>query len=290
VKAGKTVKEVRDSIHSFICKGESFLNICERVEEEIEKRGCKPAFPCNIGVNEIAAHYTASHNDNRTVPSNSVIKIDLGAHVNGYIADTATTVVRNSEYESMFVAAEEALDRAVKRISLGTKINDISRVIERTIESYGYKPISNLCGHKTTKYIVHSSPSIPNKSSLFSHGKLEPNNVYAVEPFVTTKDAAGIVVDGPPGNIYHLSKLKRPKNKKTRNLLASLHNKYRTLPFTTRWFFKESNTNDTKENFKILEREKRIESYPVFFEKTSKPVVQAEHSLLLTEKDVIKLT
>jgi len=289
VKAGRTVKEIRSRIVNLVREGRSFLDICEDIEETTREKGCEPAFPCNIGVNEVAAHYTASVDDQNVIPADSVVKLDLGAHVDGYVADSAVTVILNPEYEPMLIAAEEALDRALKIISPGTKIRDVSMTIQRTIAAYGYQPISNLCGHGIKLYIVHASPSIPNVASPFLYGKLESDNVYAIEPFVTTKDAAAVVVDGPCGNIYHLTKLKRPKDENCEKLFDRIYSAYRTLPFTTRWILKETSNEASRSLERLLER-RHVEAYPVFYERTGKPVVQAEHSILLTEKDVILLT
>ncbi len=289
VKAGRTVKEIRSRIVNLVREGESFLDICVDIEETTRKKGCEPAFPCNIGVNEVAAHYTASIDDQNVIPADSVVKLDLGAHVDGYVADSAVTVILNPEYEPMLIAAEEALDRALKIISPGTKIRDVSMTIQRTIVAYGYQPISNLCGHGIKPYIVHASPSIPNVASPFLYGKLESDNVYAIEPFVTTKDAAAVVVDGPCGNIYHLTKLKRPKDENCEKLFDRIYAAYRTLPFTTRWILKETSNEASRSLERLLET-RHVEAYSVFYERTGKPVVQAEHSILLTEKDVILLT
>ena len=290
VKAGKTIRQIRRSASEIVYEGKSYLDICEDIEEATREKGCEPAFPCNIGVNEVAAHYTASPHDDKVIPADSVVKVDLGAHLDGCIADTAVTVILNPEYELMLIAADEALDRALKAVSPGTKIRKVSRIVQRTIEGYGYKPISNLCGHRTTPYVVHASPSIPNLASPFTHGKLEPDNVYAIEPFVTTKDAAAKVIDGPPGNIHHIAKLRKPKSRTARNLFHRIYAKYRTLPFTLRWLLKEGIFSDIRMSFETLRKEARIESYPTYYEQTSKPVVQAEHSILLTRKEVVVLT
>jgi len=290
VQAGNVIKHVRDSITNLVDEGKSFLEICETIEEATRKKGCEPAFPCNIGVNEVAAHYTASANDKSVIPANSVVKLDLGAHLQGNIADTAMTVILNPEFEPMLIAAEEALDKAIKLISPGTKIKDVSRSIQRTIESYGYKPIANLCGHRTTPYVIHAGPSIPNIVSPFISGKFESNNVYVIEPFATTRDAAGTVVDGPSGNIYHISRLKRPRDKMPEKLFDQIYATYKTLPFTIRWLLKGTSSEKIMKTFETLLRERYIEAYPIFYEKTGKPVVQAEHSILLTEKETIILT
>jgi methionyl aminopeptidase len=290
VKAGSAIRQIRNLVTNLVYEGKTFLEICESIEAAIRKKGCEPAFPCNIGVNEVTAHYTASADDRNVIPAGSVVKLDFGAHIEGNLVDAAATVILNPEYEPMLVAATEAVDKAVRIIAPGTKIKDVSRIIQRTIESYGYRPIVNLTGHRIMPYIVHTNPSIPNVASQFTLGKFDSDNVYAIEPFVTTKDAAGITVDGSGGNIYHLTRLKRPKDQMCRKLFDHIYETYKTLPFTLRWLLKETSLGEVRRKFEFLIREGCVKDYPVLYEQTGRPVVQMEHSILLTDKETITLT
>ena len=85
------------------------MKFVKRVENEITKRGAKCAFPVNASINEIAAHYTAEPNDPITIKDTDLVKIDLGAQINGYIADTAVTVCYDAQFDGLVQAAEEAL-------------------------------------------------------------------------------------------------------------------------------------------------------------------------------------
>ena len=101
IKAGKIAGEVRENVRKKDWIGSTLAEICEYVESEIIKRGAKCAFPVNTSLNEVAAHYTAEPNDPKTVSDSDLIKIDLGAQINGYIADTAVTVNYDSQYDSL---------------------------------------------------------------------------------------------------------------------------------------------------------------------------------------------
>ena len=92
IQAGKIASEVREMVRVKDWIGKTVYEICEWVEDEIRKRGAKCAFPVNTSINEVAAHYTAEPNDPITIKDTDLIKIDLGAQINGYIADTAVTV------------------------------------------------------------------------------------------------------------------------------------------------------------------------------------------------------
>ena len=116
----------------------------------------KCAFPVNTSLNEVAAHYTAEPNDPKTVSDSDLIKIDLGAQINGYIADTAVTVNYDSQYDSLVQAAENALEAAMSMIKSGVKSKDVGRKIQNSIMDMGFKPIANLSGHSLDQYTIHA--------------------------------------------------------------------------------------------------------------------------------------
>jgi methionyl aminopeptidase len=97
IKAGKIAAEVREIARERDWVGKTVYEICEEVENQIKKRGAKCAFPVNVSINEIAAHYTAEPNDPITITDSDLVKIDLGAQINGYIADTAVTVCHDTD-------------------------------------------------------------------------------------------------------------------------------------------------------------------------------------------------
>ena len=291
VRAGKIASKVREEIKRVVREGMPLIEVCELVENKIVSLGGKPAFPCNISVNEIAAHYTSPPEDRNVIPEKSLVKIDIGVHVNGYIADTATTVCFNPEYEDMVYAAEKALEAAIKAMRPGVLINAVSSRIQATIERYGFKPISNLTGHEIGRYMIHAGSSIPNVSH-FSISRLRLGHVYAVEPFVTLKNAVGKVESLPEKYIFRLIKYKSSlKNAEAQKLLKFIKDNFRTLPFAERWLVRYYKENPSgKQVFSMLLSSKYLTAYPVFVEASLKPVAQAEHTVYISDEGAIVLT
>lgn len=282
-KAGKITREIRGKVKNFIREGMRVIELCERIEEEIKNLGGEPAFPCNIGIDHIGAHYTSPPKDETVIGHGSLVKVDFGAHVNGFIADAALTISIGSEHEELIEVAEEALQKALDIMEIGIRVSSIGEAIEKVIKSYGYKPISNLTGHSISRYMIHSGVSIPNVSGNY-HGKIEPWSIYAIEPFVTLSEARGEVVNGPPGNILQVLKLKGPKNQEFKKFFDGILKRYRTLPFARRWI-------DIPE--KIIEKlieDNVIYEYPVLIEATGKPIAQAEHTVLTMDREIIVIT
>jgi methionyl aminopeptidase len=288
-RAGKIAASVREKVRKIVKEEMSILEICEEVERQIRENNAEPAFPCNVSVNEIAAHYTSPPNDKQKIAKGSLVKVDIGVHVDGYIADTATTVCFNPEYENLVRAAEEALNTAIKTIQPGMFTSKLGSAIQKTIESYGCKPISNLTGHQVGRFMIHAGKSLPNVFHV-STSRIRVGEVYAIEPFVTLADAAGRVESGKGGTIFRLVKHKSLKNSAAKKLLTYIENRFRTLPFTERWLQDVFPRNRYGNAFQELIKSKVLMVYPPFIEASLKPVAQAEHTVLIEEKGCMVLT
>ena len=286
---GKILRETREELKSFVRENMPIIEVCEKAEELIRRKGGKPAFPCNVSINEVAAHYTSPPNDTRRIPEKSLVKVDVGAHVDGYVTDTAVTICFNPEYREMVDAAEQALKRAVEAIRPETSTSRLGALIEQTIKAKGFKPISNLTGHSVGRYLVHAGTSIPNVAHL-SLTKLKVGEAYAIEPFVTLPNAVGKVEDTPEATIFRFVKQKPLKNAHAKKLLKHIEENFKTLPFTERWLQGVVPKEHYKEAFQELLASKAIMSYPVFIEVSRKPVAQAEHTVLIVEDGCLVLT
>lgn len=288
-QAGRIAAEVRSQIRRIAHENMPIIELCEKTESLIRERGGRPAFPCNVSINEIAAHYTSSPGDRRTIPEDSIVKVDIGVHVDGYIADTATTVCFNPEHESMVQAAEEALGKAIEILHPGLPISRFGSIVEGTIKARGLKPVSNLTGHQVGRYQIHAGKSLPNVSHV-SLSKINVDEVYAIEPFVTVADAVGRVENWAEAHIFRFQKRKSLKNPYAKQLLRYIHENFHTLPFTERWLQKCVPQNNYRDAFSELLSSRSVISYPVFIEVSRKPVAQAEHTVLIQERGCVVLT
>ena len=287
--AGKIAAEVREQVKRSVSEGMPIIDICERTEALIRKKGGKPAFPCNVSINEITAHYTSPPGDKRTVPSGGLVKVDLGVHVDGYIADTAQTVCFNPEYEDLVTTAEDALQTGIKIIRAGMFTSRFGSTVQKVIESHGLKPIANLTGHQVGRYMIHVGRSLPNVSHL-SASRVNAGEVYAIEPFVTLKNAAGKVESGREAHIFRFVKQKSLKNEHAKKLCDYIVQNFHTLPFAERWLQKVTSPDRYKAAISELLSSKTLMAYPVFIEASGKPVAQAEHTVLVTRDGCEVLT
>ena len=289
-ESGKILSRVREHVKGLPVGGMSVLNVCEEVERKICELGGGPAFPCNVGINEVAAHYTSPWNDKSVIPNDSVVKIDFGVEVDGCITDTSITLSLNPAYDSLVVAVETALEEAISAVAPGRKLSDVGGIIEDAITRYGFRPIRNLTGHKIERYTIHAGKSIPNVRGLES-GRFEVGEIYAIEPFATYREADGVVRERMPAYIFRFARMKGMKTAAARKLAADLQTRYRSLPFASRWVLRNRGENEIMdEEFMELMESKVIAGYPVLVETSGAIVTQAEHTVLVTDDGCRVLT
>ena len=285
IQAGKIAGEVRENVRKTDWVGKTVFEICEHVENEIKKRGAKCAFPVNTSINEVAAHYTAEPNDPLVIKDDDLVKIDLGAQINGHIADTAVTVCYNAEYDSMVQTAELSLSNAMSMMKVGVKSSDVGRTIEKTIKQMGFLPIANLSGHSLDQYTIHAGKSVPNIWSIGSF-TFNENQAFACEPFVTTGEGLGFVHEGKIKNIFALSSRKKTKDKDADKMLDYIWQNFNLLPFALRWLTTEWEEKEARRLLEILVKKKAVHAYPILVEGNGQRVTQAEHTFIPNETGV----
>jgi len=286
-KAGLIAAKVRNTVVQEIEPGVKVLDICDRAEKMIRELGGGIAFPTNVNINSVAAHYVSPVEDDTLVPERSLVKLDVGVHVQGYIADTAATACLDSNLSYLVEAAEAGLDAAIKTIRPGVRASDVGAAIEQAIKARGAKPIRNLTGHKLARYVVHAGASIPNVAD-HDHHVIQEGDVYAIEPFAVPNNADGLVTDGPPSNIYRVLK-KHSLKGAAKRMMKHIQAEHRTLPFASKWVLRMFPGPEGVSAFRELLESKCIMSYPQLVEITRATVAQAEHSVILT-KDGCEVT
>jgi len=269
-RAARIAAEARVLGISLVVPGAERREVAEAIEDFIRAEGAQPAFPSNLSRNDEAAHFTPSPDDVGVFRAGDLVKVDVGAHLDGAIADTADTVEVGGthRHDNLVRAAREGLAAGIAAVRPGVRVNDLSRAIAAAIHARGLKPIENLTGHSIERYLLHAGKSIPNVPG-YSDATLAEGEVIAIEPFAT--NGAGAIGNGPFGNIVRFRADPGPKDPEIARLFA----RFRTLPFTARWA-------DRPGELEALRRAKRaLQTYPVFVERGHGLVAQAEHTILV---------
>ena len=280
IKAGKIASNVREAVIKKTKPGVKLLELADFIENQTRKLGGEVAFPANLSLDNIAAHYTPTKDDETIIPENSNLKIDIGVHIDGYVADTAKTVTFGDKEEKLSEASEAALEEAIKLIKPGVKLSDISKKIEATITSYGYKPVSNLTGHGLDKFFLHAAPQIPNISVNIDI-KLQEGQAIAIEPFAT--DGRGSVKENTPTLIYMMTQRKPVRNTDSRKAMEFAE-RFKGLPFAERWLPFDS-LFKTRLALRELKEKEVFYEYPPLVE--TGMVSQHEHTLIVKDEPIV---
>ncbi|MBD3312413.1 type II methionyl aminopeptidase [archaeon] len=279
IKAGRITARVREESKKWVVKGARYVDIADKIEERLKSLGAKPAFPVNISANNHAAHDTAGPGDERELESGDLVKIDLGASVNGWLGDTAyTKEIETDKHGALIKTSEDALKKAIELVKKGATLGEIGKAIGGVISKAGYNPIRNLGGHPLGEYQLHGDFVIPNYDNN-STQELAPGGI-AIEPFATNGE--GFVHNAPETLIYSLKKPRPVRNTIARKLLKHIVKNYNKLPFAERWIAREFKHYEY--GLRVLLKEKIIHGYNILREKKGRLVSQSEHSLLLNNE------
>ncbi|NOX71543.1 MAG: type II methionyl aminopeptidase [Candidatus Micrarchaeota archaeon] len=281
-KAGKAGAEIKKEILETIKPGTKILNLAEKIEKMIVDKGCGIAFPVNIGINEITAHYTPSHDDERVIEKGDLVKIDTGLHVDGFVADMAYTYC--DQPHEYIKAAEEAVKAALDVIKPGVTVGKVSEAIYESVEAKGLGVIRNLTGHGLDEYVIHGPPNIPNIRNE-NNAVIEEGMAIAIEPFITESD--GTVKDSQPTEIYSFLQPKAVRMNEARQILEVSAIEFNGLPFAKRWFAGVFSQMKLSMALRQLVQAEALHPYPVLKESQGRPVAQAEHTILVLEDPVV---
>jgi methionyl aminopeptidase len=272
--AGVIAKKILREGAEAVRIGGSYRELVEFVESRVREEGADLAFPLNVSLNEDAAHDTASAGEERVFSKGDVIKLDLGVHIEGYIADTATTVDLGSN-ALLLDASREALEAAVRNVRPGVTVGELGGAIQHEIESRGYRPVANLTGHGLGQFVIHQAPTIPNVG-INGGAVIAEGMVFAIEPFAST--GSGHVGEKTRVEIFSQIAAKPVRIPPARAVLEAVKDR-RGLPFARRWL------GGGKMDLTLagLMRAQVLHGYPVLSDVAGSLVSQHEHTIIVTE-------
>jgi len=261
--------------------------VLETIEDMIREGGGQPAFPAQASRNEIAAHYCSAPEDETVFVEGDLVKVDLGVHVDGWIADTACTVDLSADgrWKALVDASADALAAAIATVGDGVSVGDVGAAVERTITRAGFEPVRNLTGHGLDRWKVHVAPQVPNYAER-GGGRFRAGSVVAIEPFAST--GRGFIQEAGKAEVFML--VRPPRNTKglDKDVLKAIVG-WRGLPIARRYFtqFDRAVVDDTLAR---LARQGSLVRYPPLVEEAGAMVAQTEHTLFLGPDGVEVIT
>lgn len=281
MQAGAAAKKILAAGAGRIQVGTSLRDIADFVEGMIQDEGFGIAFPVNISLNESAAHDTPSPDDTRVFAEGDMVKLDIGVHLDGYIADTACTVDLGNQ-PLLCEASVAARDAAIQAVRPGVAIGTLGGIVAHEIKSRGFVPVANLTGHGLDQYCLHTGPNVPNIPGV-GGAVLEEGMVLAIEPFAST--GTGFVHDGRREEIFSQIVRRPVRLPAARKVLSEIEGR-NGLPFARRHIHVKS----ADLALARLLKDGIIRSYPVLSDVPGSFVSQAEHTMIVTGDGCIVTT
>lgn len=286
-EAGRISARVRDWAAREVKPGVLLRLVQEGVEDLIRQERASPSFPAQTSVNEIAAHYCSPPSDRTEFKEGDLVKLDVGAHVDGYPADTGVTIDLSvdGKWSVLILAASRALDAAIAALKDGVDTGRIGHMIERSIKAAGFRPIANLSGHGLARWSLHAPPQIPN-IAMAGGPVIGTGQVFAIEPFATT--GAGFVRESGVAEVFSQGE-KIARSGDVDGMCVDRIEAWRGLPFARR-YFPDIPPARFERCMKGLVRGGTVHAYRPLIEVSGGHVAWKEHSIYLSPEGPEVLT
>jgi len=272
-------------------------------KEKDMKKGI--SFPCCISVNNCICHFSPTTNNKQEdveLKAGDLVKIDMGAHVDGFIAVVAHTIVvpggegdkkmAEGRKADAILAAHYASEAALRLVKPGQETYTVTDTVQKIAESYNCKPIEGMLSHQLEQNIIDGRKTIiqnPTDAQRKEHEKyeFETHEVYAVDVLITTGEGHGrerdakVSIYKKTGNTYLL------KMKNSRDLYSKVTNKFGSMPFNLR-----SLEDLARAKMGVVEcvNHEILEPFQVLYERDGEFVAQFKFTVLLMPNGPLKIT
>ncbi|GAX74700.1 hypothetical protein CEUSTIGMA_g2148.t1 [Chlamydomonas eustigma] len=291
------------------CKdGAKIVDLCvcgdNVINVEVEKifKGKKlekgSAFPTCVSVNSVVGHFSPVSEDTTAVKSGDIVKIDLGVHIDGFIATQAQTVFVQEAATApvtgraadVMSAARTAFDAALRLIRPGKKVSEVAATLQSIAEAYGCNVVEGVMTHQMKQFIIDGNKCVLNKPSpeaKVEEAEFEENEVYAVDIVMSTGEGKPKVLDEKATTVYKraLDVEYNLKLKASRAVFSEVNKRYPTMPFTLRALVEGVDNKDLAKQMRLGMVEclnhQMLQPYPVLHEKPGDLVAQMKGTVLL---------
>lgn len=259
------------------------------------------AFPTCLSVNNCIFHFSPSKNDTDYVlKDGDVVKIELGAQIDGFAAVAAHTVVVQTDATAKvtgrkadaILAAYWASQAAIRLLKPENTNVQITEAVQKITDDYKCKPIEGMLSHQLKQFQTEAEKTIiqnPNDAQRKEHEKctFKVHEVYAIDVSVSTGEGIAKPKDVRTSVFKKTDFNYQLKLKSSRALLSEIKTKYGNFPFNLRNFEEEA-----KARMGIVEcvSHKMVDSYDVLYEKPTEIVARFKFTVLIMPNGVNLVT
>lgn len=230
------------------------------------------AFPTCISVNDCICNFSPLAAESRVLATGDVVKIDLGCHIDGYIATVGHTLVVGGKAEGKvadcIVAAYTGLQVAMKMCRAGTKSTEFTEALTRVAKEFGVSGLVGAQSHQMQRFVFDGAKSLAMVSDpevKVEECELEVGDVLQLDVCMTSGEGKMRLGEERTTVFKRVADVSyKLKMKASRYVLKEVSNKFATLPFTLRAF-----TDEKQARMGVLECTKHglLEEYKVMYEK-----------------------
>eukprot|EP00300_Choanocystis_sp_HF-7_P023898 c25286_g1_i1.p1 GENE.c25286_g1_i1~~c25286_g1_i1.p1 ORF type:complete len:406 (+),score=108.48 c25286_g1_i1:38-1219(+) len=257
------------------------------------------AFPTCISVNNVLGNFCPRESDEPVILNEGdLAKIELAAHVDGYIAGVSHTIVVGGKVDGrradVVAAARDALEASLRLLKPGTPSTAIPEMVAKIAEAYGVTPVEGVACNTVKRFVIEASKEVPikvkpeDKPEKFS---IEENEAYSMEfSFTTGEDGKCSNKDGVVTvyrravEVTYMLKLKA-----SRQLFSEINTKYPSLPFNFRDLEDKLGSAARLGIKEIVEHDLLI-PYPSVVDKAGEFIATFKCTCLVLPSGVIRLT
>ncbi|CAA2966784.1 ERBB-3 BINDING PROTEIN 1 [Olea europaea subsp. europaea] len=279
-------------------KGDAFIrdqtgNMYKNVKKKIE-RGV--AFPTCISVNNTVCHFSPLASDETVLEEGDMLKIDMGCHIDGFIAVVAHTHVLQEGLVSgrasdVIAAANTAAEVALRLVRPGKKNKDVTEAIQKVATAYDCKIVEGGLSHQMKQFVIDGNKvvlSVPGPETRVDEAEFEENEVYAIDIVTSTGEGKPKLLDEKQTTIYKraVEKNYHLKMKASRFIFSEINQKFPIMPFTARAL------EEKRARLGLVEcvNHDLLEPYPVLHEKSGDLVAHIKFTVLLMPNGSDRIT
>ncbi|KAL9242589.1 hypothetical protein vseg_016575 [Gypsophila vaccaria] len=279
-------------------KGDAFIreqtgSMYKNAKKKIE-RGV--AFPTCISVNNVVCHYSPLASDESVIEEGDVVKVDMGCHIDGFIATAAHThVVQDGPVTGrkadVIAATNAAAEVALRLVRPGKKNKDVTEAIQKVAAAYDCKIVEGVLSHQLKQFVIDGNKVVLSVSSpemRVDDAEFEENEVYAVDILASTGDGKPRMLDEKQTTVYKraVDKNYHLKMKTSRFIFSEINQKFPILPFTARAL------EEKRARLGLVEcvNHELLQPYPVLHEKPGDFVAHIKFTVLLMPNGSDRIT
>ncbi|CAN6897349.1 unnamed protein product [Brassica oleracea] len=288
----------KDKIVDICEKGDAFINeqagsMYKNVKKKID-RGV--AFPTCVSVNNTVGHFSPLASDETVLEEGDMVKIDMGCHIDGFIALVAHTHVIQEgpvtgRKADVIAAANTAAEVALRLVRPGKKNHAVTEAIQKVAEAYDCKIVEGVISHQMKQNVIDASKSflsVSTPETRVDDAEFEENEVYAIDIVASTGDGKPKLLDEKQTTVYKKDAAVnyQLKMKASRFIISEIKEKFPHMPFTAR------SLEEKRARLGLVEcvNHGHLQPYPVLYEKPGDFVAQIKFTVLLMPNGSDRIT